>query len=985
MNKKDMNNLADASMLELFRMEMDQHAVVLNEGLLRLEEDPASPEKIEPLMRAAHSIKGAARLVGLSYAVGLAHKMEDCLVAAQTGKLWLTADSIDLLLKCVDMLTYISDMTHDENFELPQSRQTELADLEEALAEVISFDKKPKSNPVAAKAVEKSTEIESTKEAELADKEMDSESNSSAKKGSKKTVTRKTPAPSKKNPATDSGEIDAAVTLNDPSMMELFRLEVAQQGQVLTEGLLQLEEDAFSPERLESLMRAAHSIKGAARLVGVDLAVGLAHRMEDCLVAAQTGKLQLSPDDIDVLLKSSDMLCAIGQITGVADAALSETHQQVHEQLLNRLSQVLAGRYQPAKQAPMSEAAPVEKHRVEAGEVQAVSASQQIGEAKPKHAPFEPIKKEKEKNVAVTQTADRVLRISAEQLNRLMGLAGESMVEARWLRPYVESMLRLKRRQAEIVTLLDGLREQLDENLDRDKLRRMLREAQGKAAECRQILGDRLAELESYDRRAVNLSSRLRREVVTSRMRPFGDGVQGFPRMIRDLARQLGKQVQLQIDGQATMVDRDILEKIEAPLNHLLRNSMDHGIEPADQREAAGKPARGTIRLSAYHQSGMLSVVVEDDGRGVDTERLRKKVVERELVTAEMAVDLSEAELMEFLFLPSFSTKDEVTEISGRGVGLDVVHDVVQEMRGMVRATSQLGSGTRFQLQLPLTLSVLPALLVEIADEPYAFPLARIERILHVPRQSLREVEGHQYISVEDHHVGLVSAYQIFGFGEINSQRDDLPVVVLGERKNSYGLVVDRFLGERDLVVHVLPPQLGKIKDISSAALMENGAPLLVVDVDDMLRSIEKIVMGGRLNRVGEPQQKDEQAKKKRILVVDDSITVREVERKLLTASGYSVDVAVDGMDGWNALREGDYDLIISDIDMPRLDGIELVRMIRQDAKFKDMPVMIVSYKDREEDRFRGLEAGANYYLTKGSFHDETLREAVIDLIGVAA
>ncbi|MEK7323048.1 MAG: hybrid sensor histidine kinase/response regulator [Pseudomonadota bacterium] len=985
MNKKEMKNLADASMLELFRLEVEQHAAVLTEGLLRLEEDPGSPEKIEPLMRAAHSIKGAARLVGLSYAVGLAHKMEDCLVAAQSGKLSLAADDIDLLLKSVDMLALISDLTHDENVELPHARQSELSDLEDALAVVIAFDKKAKVKPMAAKAVEKPTQINSSKETDVAAEHLGGEGGSSAKKTAKKAAPRKTPAPGQEISAPSPAEINSFGTLTDPSMMELFRLEVEQQGQVLTDGLLQLEEDPISPERIEPLMRAAHSIKGAARLVGVNLAVGLAHRMEDCLVAAQTGKLHLSPDDIDVLLKSSDMLCAIGHLTGESAAALSDMQQDSYDQLLDSLSAVLAGHHQPAKPALMPEMTPVEKLLAETDEAEEISTVHQAEEAKPKQVPIEPIKKEKEKNAAVTQAADRVLRISAEQLNRLMGLAGESMVEARWLRPYAESMLRFKRRQAEIVTLLDGLREQLDENLDRDKLRRMLRDAQGKAAECRQILGDRLAELESYDRRAVNLSSRLRREVVTSRMRPFGDGVQGFPRMIRDLARQLGKQVQLQIDGQATMVDRDILEKIEAPLNHLLRNSMDHGIEPAEQREAAGKPARGTIRLSAYHQSGMLSVVVEDDGRGVDTERLRKKVVERKLVTQEMAANLNEAELMEFLFLPSFSTKDEVTEISGRGVGLDVVHDVVQEMRGMVRATSQLGSGTRFQLQLPLTLSVLPALLVEIADEPYAFPLARIERIMHVPRQALREVEGHQYISVEDHHVGLVSAYQVFGFGEVNSQRDELPVVVLGERKNSYGLVVDRFLGERDLVVHVLPPQLGKIKDISSAALMENGAPLLVVDVDDMLRSIEKIVMVGRLNRVGDPQQKDEQVKKKRILVVDDSITVREVERKLLTASGYSVDVAVDGMDGWNALREGNYDLVISDIDMPRMDGIELVRMIRQDDKYRDLPVMIVSYKDREEDRYRGMEAGANYYLTKGSFHDETLREAVVDLIGVAA
>lgn len=983
MSKKEPKNLADASMLELFRLEVEQHAAVLTEGLLRLEEDPGSAEKIEPLMRAAHSIKGAARLVGLSYAVGLAHKMEDCLVAAQGGKLSLTADDIDLLLKGVDMLALISDLTHDETVELPQMRQTELSNLEKALEGVIAVDKKAKEKPAGTPPPEKSVDIKSPNQPG-ADEKAFADGRQPAKKGIKKTTSRKTTAlSSEEPPAALPAEIHSVGSLTDPSMMELFRLEVDQQGQVLTDGLLQLEEDPISPEKIEPLMRAAHSIKGAARLVGVNLAVGLAHRMEDCLVAAQSGKLRLSPDDIDVLLKSNDMLCAIGQLTEQPDSAFSAMQQETYNQLLEALSAILTG-HRPSVKQVMDSELPTEKTLDDNRDEMEAPADQKVQEIKSKQAPIEPVKKEKEKNVAAL-AADRVLRISAEQLNRLMGLAGESMVEARWLRPYAESMLRLKRRQAEIVTLLDGLREQLDENLDRDKLRRMLRDAQGRAAECRQILADRLAELESYDRRAVNLSSRLRREVVTSRMRPFGDGVQGFPRMIRDLARQLGKQVQLQIDGQATMVDRDILEKIEAPLNHLLRNSMDHGIEPAEQRETAGKPARGTIRLSAYHQSGMLSVVVEDDGRGVDTERLRKKVVERKLVTEEMSANLSEAELMEFLFLPSFSTKDEVTEISGRGVGLDVVHDVVQEMRGMVRATSQLGSGTRFQLQLPLTLSVLPALLVEIADEPYAFPLARIERIMHVPKQSLREVEGHQYISVEDHHVGLVSAYQVFGFNEVNSQRDELPVVVLGERKNSYGLVVDRFLGERDLVVHVLPPQLGKIKDISSAALMENGAPLLVVDVDDMLRSIEKIVTVGRLNRVGDPQQKDDQVKRKRILVVDDSITVREVERKLLTASGYLVDVAVDGMDGWNALREGSYDLVISDIDMPRMDGIELVRMIRQDDKYRDMPVMIVSYKDREEDRYRGLEAGANYYLTKGSFHDETLREAVIDLIGVAA
>lgn len=974
MTNKDAKGLADESMLELFRMEVEQQTAVLMEGLLTLERDPAAVEAIEPLMRAAHSIKGASRLVGLMDAVGLAHKVEDCLVAAQKGKLTLSVEDIDLLLKSVDMLSSIAQLTRENDMSLNAAQKAECAGLEASLTLIFNGEPKVKTKGRERKKAAAAPPPAAPADAAPAD------------------VPPAVPlpqAPAPEPPARPSraakplaagAALKVGTDLSDPTMLELFRLEVEQHGQVLTDGLLKLEEDPNAPERIEPLMRAAHSIKGAARLVGVHIAVDIAHRMEDCLVAAQNGKLSLTPDDIDVLLKGNDLLSVISRLTEHAGAALSAEQQAVYDYLLQALADVLAGR-KPAQAVASEDARPAAAASAPAAAASA--AAVKIDEAAA--APAVNAPKAKDKPAPAAQGADRVLRISAEQLNRLMGLAGESMVEARWLRPYAESMLRLKRRQAEMITLLDGLREALDGEFNRDNFRRLLRETQGKAAECRQILADRLAELESYDRRAVNLSSRLRREVVTSRMRPFGDGVQGFPRMVRDLARQLGKQAQLQIDGQATMVDRDILEKIEAPLNHLLRNGLDHGIETPEERLKAGKPERGTIRLSAYHQSGMLSIVVEDDGRGVDLERLRRKVIERKLVSEEMAANLSEPELMEFLFLPSFSTKEQVTEISGRGVGLDVVHDVVQEMRGMVRATSQLGVGTRFQLQLPLTLSVLPALLAEIAGEPYAFPLARIERIMHVDRSTIREVEGHQYVSVEGHHVGLVSGYQVLGIADNDARREQLPVVVLGERKNSYGLVVDRFLGERDLVVHVLPAQLGKIKDISSAALMENGAPVLVVDVDDMLRSIEKIVSVGRLNRVGSKKEEDVVNKKKRVLVVDDSITVREVERKLLESCGYGVEVAVDGMDGWNALRDGAFDLVITDIDMPRMDGIELVKMIRQDPKYQGVPVMIVSYKDREEDRLRGLEAGADYYLTKGSFHDETLRDAVIDLIGVAA
>jgi two-component system sensor histidine kinase and response regulator WspE len=326
--------------------------------------------------------------------------------------------------------------------------------------------------------------------------------------------------------------------------------------------------------------------------------------------------------------------------------------------------------------------------------------------------------------------------------------------------------------------------------------------------------------------------------------------------------------------------------------------------------------------------------------------------------------------------------KETVTEISGRGVGLDVVQNMVKAVRGSIRLLNQPGRGLRVQLQLPLTLSVLRALLIEIAGEPYAVPLSQINRTLKLPRDEIQALEGRHHFNVSGQQVGLLTAHQVLDTAEPKPIRDELPVVLLGDRAARYGLVVDRFLGERELVVQPLDPRLGKVTDINAAALMEDGSPVLIIDVDDLLCSIEKLVETGRLDKLQRPSLDLTARKPKRVLAVDDSLTVRELERKLLVNRGYVADVAVDGMDGWNAVRSGHYDLVITDIDMPRMDGIELATLIKKDPVLRSVPVLIVSYKDREEDRLRGLEAGADYYLTKGSFHDETLLQAVLDLIG---
>lgn len=740
------------------------------------------------------------------------------------------------------------------------------------------------------------------------------------------------------------------------SMLELFRAELASQSQALTTGLLALERDPTAAAHLEACMRAAHSLKGAARIIDLAPAVRVAHEMEECLVAAQHGRLRLNHAHIDALFKGIDLLTALSAEHGPDEA---EAEHRI-DALLQALQQASA----------TSDASASEASELLHGQDAAAEATLT--------APAYPDPVPASGEVA----GSRMVRVTAESLNHLLGLAGESLMASRRLRPFNDGLLRLRRTQSELVRSVDALQAAIAATPVDAAVRQALEDVQLRLQESQTLLKQRLDEFDTVDRQATDLASRLYDETLASRMRPFEDGVRHFSRTVRDLGRALGKTVRLDIVGGATSIDRDILEQLDAPLGHLLRNAVDHGLESPEERRAAGKPAEGMIRLEARHHAGLLQIIVSDDGRGIDLNALRQATVDRGFTTAEAVHNLSEAELLEFLFLPGFSMKATLSDISGRGVGLDAVQAMVRQMRGQVEIGSRLGGGTRFQLQLPLTLSVIRALLVEIAGEPYALPLATITRTLRLPREQIASLEGRPHFQFDGRQIGLVTAHEILGRGEPDLAEADLTAVVIGQGGDTYALVVDRFLGEHELVVRPLDPRLAKVKDVSAAALMEDGAPVLILDVDDLIRSMEKLVSSGRLKTLEHRPMRAGQKSRKRILVVDDSLTVRELERKLLAHRGFEVEVAVDGMDGWNAVRSGSFDLVVTDIDMPRMDGIELVTLIKKDGGLRNTPVMIVSYKDREEDRRRGLDAGADYYLTKSSFHDETLIHAVEDLIG---
>ncbi|PRF79225.1 hybrid sensor histidine kinase/response regulator [Burkholderia multivorans] len=758
--------------------------------------------------------------------------------------------------------------------------------------------------------------------------------------------------------------------LSHLSLLELYREETRTQTQALSERLLALEAGEPDAAALEACMRAAHSLKGAARIVGVPIGVDIAGRMEECFVAAQAGTITLSAAHVDVLLAGVDLLVRVGDPHA---APVSPAEIDAFAAALTGADGAHTMRMPAA--APTPPVVALREHDAAANEPAGVSIAAPSPGAP--HAAAEPAQANR------TAGAGAMRRVRADTLNRLLSLSGESLVESRWLKPFAESMLRVKRAQRDAARALDLVYEQFADELDAGVLASM-NEVRHMLNDLQRSFAERMDEFDRFERRSTHIAEQLYDEALQCRMRPFGDATRAYPRIVRDLARSLGKQVRFSIVGEATQVDRDILDLLDAPLGHLLRNAIDHGVESPEARRARDKPAEASVTLEARHSAGSLLVSVIDDGPGVDMDALRAAIVRQHLTDDETAARLSDPELLEFLLLPGFSMRDAVTDVSGRGVGLDAVQEMVRSVRGAVRIFNEPGAGMRFVLQLPLTLSVIRSLLVEVGGEPYAFPLAHVRRTLELAHEDIDVLEGQPHFPFDGRRAGLVAAHQLLDAGEPDALRASTAVVVVGGEPELYGVAVDRFLGERMLVVQPLDSRLHKIQNIAAGALLENGDPVLIVDVEDLIRSVDKLVRGGQLAKLTRDPQLAHADRRRRVLVVDDSLTVRELERKLLEKRGYDVTVAVDGMDGWNAVRGEAFDLVVTDVDMPRMDGIELVTLIKNDPLLQRVPVMIVSYKDRDEDRRRGLDAGADYYLAKSSFHDEALLDAVHDLIGDA-
>lgn len=753
----------------------------------------------------------------------------------------------------------------------------------------------------------------------------------------------------------------SAAMMKHEGLLELFLEDLHENLTALEDGLLRAEENV-SAEKLQRLMRTAHSIKGAARIAGIASLVELAHAMEDIFSAAMERRIDWNPAWTDILLGEVDFLKPFASKER-AHALLKEVETLAPEfrQRTARARELL----EQVRAAPIVEGAPPP-----------------VADNGPDDG-FHGVE-----NVQKRGDAGQSLSISTEILNRLTQLAGHVVVESKQLQDVIGQAMNWKQQIADLESSLKHLEESVSDIRNRTApgVRERVYEAVANGHDVLDMSTRFLTRLRDYAAAAEASSIRLYSVAQETRMRPIQDMLRVYPRMVRDLARDLQKNIALELVGGLTKVDRDVLGKLDAPLTHLLRNACDHGIESAEERERLGKPPRGVIRISCSHRAGWLWVEVADDGRGIDVERIRQVIQSRNLVTGDMAAQMGEEELQAFLFLPGFTLKGEVSEVSGRGVGLDVVQSMVRDIGGSITVLSTPEKGTRFELRLPLSLSLQRGLVVRIGGEAYVFPLGHVDRVRYAG--TYVEEDGREGVMSGDVFCPRVDTRWLWRGGaepQHAASPDDL-LVLLRKKNDMCAFVVDEVTGERDLVVLPLDERLGPVPGIHAATILADGEPALILDTDDLLKFAFWHLSGeeGALAPSTAPAENARAAggPRRRILVVEDSPTVREVERRLLEKSGYDVFTAVDGVDGLNYLQAQPFDLLISDVDMPRMDGVEMIAQMRQNPMMKAMPVMVISYKDRDEDRMRALRAGANAYLTKGNFQDDYFVNMVHTLLG---
>ena len=760
-------------------------------------------------------------------------------------------------------------------------------------------------------------------------------------------------------------------------IMEDFLIEAFELIEQIDHDLVELEANPEDLELLNRIFRVAHTVKGSSSFLNFDVLTELTHHMEDVLNKARKGELKITPDIMDVVLESVDMMK--GLLESIRDNGSDAAAGIDIKNICASLTQISEGEApsaateapaaapapepvkEPEPAAPAEEAAPevsdaelsklsdseVEAEierllKVRKAEDQARRASKGIAPKSPEEIapatsaapapaarPAPSRERDTDKKVPAASSSSAVaqeqtIRVEVKRLDHLMNLIGELVLgKNRLLKIY----------------------DDVEERYEGEKF---------------------LEELNQVVSSLSLVTTDIQLAVMKTRMLPIAKVFNKFPRMIRDLSRELGKQIDLEISGEETELDKSIVEEIGDPLVHIIRNSCDHGIEDPETRKAMGKPEKGLVQLKAYNEGNHIVVEIVDDGKGLDADMLKAKSIEKGIITEREADAMSEKEAFGLIFKPGFSTAAKVTNVSGRGVGMDVVKTNIEKLNGIIDIESEVGKGTVMKLKIPLTLAIIQSLLVGTQEEFYAIPLASVLETVRVPIDDIYTIDGKNVLRLRDEVLSLVRLSDVFGVNKVFDGGDQTYVVIIGVAEAKLGIIVDTLVGQEEIVIKSMGDYLQNIPGIAGATIRGDGRVTLIIDVGAMMEMAKDIKVNIRAEMEDSTKAKEKPSDYK-VLIVDDSKMDRTIMQKSLEPIGVTIIEATNGVEALNIIKSGEhaFDAVLIDIEMPRMDGYTLAGEIRKYSKYRTLPLIAVTSRTSKTDRLRGVEVGMTEYITK--------------------
>ena len=724
-----------------------------------------------------------------------------------------------------------------------------------------------------------------------------------------------------------------------------FATEAAEHLERMNEAVLALEKNTGDQEMMNLVFRSAHTIKGSSRMLGLAPVGELAHKLEDALEVLKNGKA--GTGFFDVVFRTLDMISAM-----VEQIKAGEENTQDMTGILDELQRVSKGETEAARTVPETsqEATPV-----------SVGGGQDAHEAGNRGRPAI---QEGSAQTPVRMKKVETVRVDTDKLDEATKLVGEMVSNQSRLKQNLSSLEILRREAARNLEMVSNMGGAADF---------------AGVAELSQRINVTLRQVALRYKNDLAYQSLLTEEllerVTSMRMLPISTILDTFHRYVRDISASCDKEVELVVEGGETKLDKTIIEKIGDPLLHMIRNSIDHGIESPEERKRAGKPGTGTIRINSEYRGSVAHIDVSDDGGGIHIDKVKEKALQKKLYDKAALDALPANEILHLIFRPGFSTSSFITDISGRGVGMDVVKNtIVEQLKGSVHVQTEAGKGTTFHIKLPLTLAIMRVFLVTAGDALFGLMVASIVEVLKIKRSELIDIVDRKAIRLREKLLPVVELRSILSLPDDAAERD-ATVVILSYGEEMLGVVVDSLISEEDMEIKPLPRHMKNSGLVSGVSVTGTNDIVVVLNTLKVF-AMAKDVKASIAAKVMEPARKAVH-----ILVVDDSVNTRDIERSILESYGYHVDVATDGLDGYEKSQSFHYDLVVTDVEMPRMDGFSLTEKLRKDAAYKHTPIVIVSSRDKESDKRRGMQSGANAYIVKGGFEQSNLLSTIQALV----